>query len=310
MGNSSYTMMSHSPEWWMMYCHRSFEPSNQRLYSMSSEMEVTGCDSSTELKRVQVSSDHDDWKECGQHKSHGAAEWKCINCRRTFCGACKEFHDKMVPKKHHLLHRSKREKEAIILKEIFCNIHLNKELEMYCITDNRAICVLCALGPSHKDHTIEELEKSADKIRSDVGVLLANVDKDYPKMEEYLASVRKTIANASLPEYNDLVDKMMEKAIAQIKLNAANLKADENRKADKLKKKEADLKSQQEEIQSKLLSSRQFLETCTDLQLVTQGKRYLQELGDIVLPDMSNDERPGQLTEVDIQQHISRNIFS
>ena len=37
--------------WWMIFCHRPFEPSNQRLYSISSKMEVTGCDSSTELKR-------------------------------------------------------------------------------------------------------------------------------------------------------------------------------------------------------------------------------------------------------------------
>ena len=40
MGNSSYTMMSHSPEWWMIFCHRPLEPSNQRLYYISSEMEV------------------------------------------------------------------------------------------------------------------------------------------------------------------------------------------------------------------------------------------------------------------------------
>ena len=51
MGNSSYTMMSRSPEWWMIFCYRPFEPSNQRLYYISSEMEVTGCDNSTELKR-------------------------------------------------------------------------------------------------------------------------------------------------------------------------------------------------------------------------------------------------------------------
>ncbi|KAK3096918.1 hypothetical protein FSP39_004752 [Pinctada imbricata] len=50
MGNSSYTMMSHSPEWWMIFCHRPFEPSNQRLYSMSSEMEVTGCDMTDSLR--------------------------------------------------------------------------------------------------------------------------------------------------------------------------------------------------------------------------------------------------------------------
>ncbi|KAK3093799.1 hypothetical protein FSP39_020385 [Pinctada imbricata] len=52
MGNSSYTMMSHSPEWWMIFCHRPFEPSNQRLYSMSSEMEVTGCDKQTTFGEV------------------------------------------------------------------------------------------------------------------------------------------------------------------------------------------------------------------------------------------------------------------
>ncbi|KAK3085527.1 hypothetical protein FSP39_004705 [Pinctada imbricata] len=51
MGNSSYTMMSHSPEWWMIFCHRPFEPSNQRLYSMSSEMEVTGCDKDERIER-------------------------------------------------------------------------------------------------------------------------------------------------------------------------------------------------------------------------------------------------------------------
>ncbi|KAK3108389.1 hypothetical protein FSP39_006905 [Pinctada imbricata] len=40
------TMMSHSPELWMIFCHRPFEPPNQRLYSVSYEMEETGCDCS------------------------------------------------------------------------------------------------------------------------------------------------------------------------------------------------------------------------------------------------------------------------
>ncbi|KAK3108484.1 hypothetical protein FSP39_008926 [Pinctada imbricata] len=95
-GNSSYTMMSHSPEWWMIFCHRPFEPSNQKLYSMSSEMEVTGCMASQPVSERLC-------EPCEKAKKDVKARTLCYECHVLLCEPCSDYHQRLKSTKDHNL---------------------------------------------------------------------------------------------------------------------------------------------------------------------------------------------------------------
>ncbi|KAK3099466.1 hypothetical protein FSP39_004920, partial [Pinctada imbricata] len=239
------------------------------------------------------------------------AVWKCINCEDYLCEACKESHKLgRITRKHRLLHISEKEKETSVLKEVFCPIHEKKELEMYCVTDCKSICVLCVADASHRGHELESLNEYAEKIRYKVGSSLSSADSVYPKIGDNMENVR-TILNSQLSGSDDLIDSVMKNAIAQIKLNAANLKATEKGKAEILRKRERDLKQRQEDVKSKLLASRRFLETCTDAELIEKGQRFIEDLDAISLSNGKSepDESSGQLTRNEINQKLGMNLF-
>ncbi len=69
----------------------------------------------------------------------------CLVCLNSYCQTHLEQHDSFFKGKKHNLSEATGQ-----LQEMICHEH-EKQLEMYCITDQQCICVLCAKY-EHKNH--------------------------------------------------------------------------------------------------------------------------------------------------------------
>ena len=120
--------------------------------------------------------------------------WKCIQCGDYLCDECADGHRKGKKSRYHrLLHFNDREEEDEIRFEVFCRKHTDKEIQMFCYTDNKMMCSTCA-SEEHKGHDVKLIEIRAEQVRTNVGKVLTEVDKTVP---EYTDAIRKLDTLAS-----------------------------------------------------------------------------------------------------------------
>ncbi|CAG9323079.1 unnamed protein product [Blepharisma stoltei] len=96
-----------------------------------------------------------------------------------------------------------------------CKNH-NKELEAFCNTDKKILCVSCILEDGHKSHEIFPISKAATKhreklenIKNSVSQIEANILKEQDKLEKKQSSI-KNAQNKLLAEFSELYQSVRE----------------------------------------------------------------------------------------------------
>jgi len=90
------------------------------------------------------------------------ATFYCLDCQEYFCEACAKVHQKAKISKHHQIIAIEKMKDEVEIKSISnsqssCQIHQQKEVELFCNDCKLPICLLCVdQHPSHKISTLSK----------------------------------------------------------------------------------------------------------------------------------------------------------
>ena len=105
-------------------------------------------------------------EECGENK----AELHCKECKSYLCSLCsKQVHNLKIMKNHSIsLYdaendiSSKNNQSKCFTNYFICDLHHQKEKELYCETCEQCVCVYCIVG-AHRSHSeISVIDKVAD----------------------------------------------------------------------------------------------------------------------------------------------------
>ena len=102
-----------------------------------------------------------------------AATVDCEGCAASFCDECfDQIHQPNFMKSHKkaevgaVANKQRQERRQERLRG--CAAHPNKEVDVYCTTDNDLVCSLCAQFGAHKGHECMTLEQAAAQLGSEL----------------------------------------------------------------------------------------------------------------------------------------------
>ncbi|XP_028305101.1 transcription intermediary factor 1-alpha isoform X2 [Gouania willdenowi] len=175
----------------------------------------------------------------------------CMECVEFLCVTCIEAHQRVKFTRDHTIRQKEEMSPAVGLstqKPVFCDIHKQEPLKLFCETCDRLTCRDCQLL-KHKDHNYQFLE---DAYR--------NHRQYLEKMTQQLQEKRKTIEDMSCCINSGLqqVDENRKSVTNEIKRSICNLIMEINRKGKILvnqlealtKDHELGLKKQQDDVNS------------------------------------------------------------
>uniref|UniRef100_A0A8C1SE98 Tripartite motif-containing protein 16 n=1 Tax=Cyprinus carpio TaxID=7962 RepID=A0A8C1SE98_CYPCA len=110
----------------------------------------------------------------------------CLVCLNSYCQTHLEQHESLFKgKRHNLTEATER------LQEMICHEH-DKHLEMYCITDQRCICVLCAKY-EHKNHNTVSAAAQRTEKQHQLNETRWSFQQRIQQREKYLQQLRETV---------------------------------------------------------------------------------------------------------------------
>ncbi|XP_033987355.1 transcription intermediary factor 1-alpha isoform X6 [Trematomus bernacchii] len=176
----------------------------------------------------------------------------CVECVEFLCVTCIEAHQRVkFTRDHTIRQKEEMSPEAVVMstqKPVFCDVHKQEPLKLFCETCDRLTCRDCQLL-KHKDHNYQFLEDAYRNHRQ----YLEN-------MTQQLQDKRRTIAEVSSCISNGLqqVDENRKSVTNEIKKSICGLIMEINRKGKILvnqlealtKDHELGLKKQQDDVNS------------------------------------------------------------
>lgn len=189
---------------------------------------------------------------CMSCEDNTEATGYCVECVEFLCVTCIEAHQRVkFTRDHTIRQKEEMSPEAVGIstqKPVFCDIHKQEPLKLFCETCDRLTCRDCQLQ-KHKDHNYQFLE---DAYR--------NHREHLENMTRQLQDKRKAIEDVSNAISNGLqqVDENRKAVTTEIKKSICNLIMEINRKGKILvnqlealtKDHETALKKQQEDVYS------------------------------------------------------------
>ncbi|XP_051990792.1 E3 ubiquitin-protein ligase TRIM47-like isoform X2 [Xyrauchen texanus] len=124
------------------------------------------------------------------------ASKSCLTCLESYCQAHFEHHEEFHSgKPHNVIDATGR------LQEMFCPKH-DKQLDLYCCTDQQCICYLCMVD-EHKNHAIvsaasqrTEKQKQLKETQKTFKLRIQNRDKEVQGLKEALKSYKDSAQKA------------------------------------------------------------------------------------------------------------------
>ncbi|XP_056320866.1 E3 ubiquitin/ISG15 ligase TRIM25-like isoform X2 [Danio aesculapii] len=138
----------------------------------------------------------------------------CMACLNSYCQSHLEQHEDLFKgKKHNLMDATAQ------LQEMVCRKH-DKIKEVFCLTDNKCICVLCTMD-EHKNHnTVSAAAQRAEKQKHLKGLKrkfqqrIKQGEKDLQKLRDAVKSYKcsaQAAVNYSEKIFNELISSIMRR---------------------------------------------------------------------------------------------------
>ena len=148
--------------------------------------------------------------ECGDDNDPVVA--LCVDCELYLCQDCNKVHGKKN-KMHDILLLSSITNEGCAVqpteKVLYCPEHRKNELDYYCETCDKLLCIYCATKREHAEHTHELVEKMASKHRAVLADIIAPVEE----MSENLSKAEANIVSTQekIKEQASEIDQEIDK---------------------------------------------------------------------------------------------------
>ncbi|XP_061185492.1 uncharacterized protein LOC133193546 [Saccostrea echinata] len=103
----------------------------------------------------------------------------CVDCSDMLCTKCRDIHNSIrSTMKHEVLAKSKISSSKVFRRNLFCEDHSDRKLEVYCFDHEKPCCLMCATITHRKCDRVEILEKCAKSVKTeDVDSLLESFKK-------------------------------------------------------------------------------------------------------------------------------------
>ena len=113
-------------------------------------------------------------KMCFQCETE-SADWKCQDCDRSFCAACKRDHDKVKVLQGHVWIELAESQDGLVLDApVACSMHSGKQAKYFCFECDVMLCSLCLLQ-GHDGHKRDTVHNATGHVKSKVDEKLAAV---------------------------------------------------------------------------------------------------------------------------------------
>ena len=212
----------------------------------------------------------------------------CINCTLCLCEDCNKCH-----RKKNKTHDVVQLNEACLPmatggagvqpkeKVIHCPKHNKNELDYYCETCDKIVCLYCTVK-DHVGHTHDIVEVTATKHRNELTKMIAPIEK----MSENLSKAKETIITMKdkilkqVTEVDEMIDKCYTEQLTRLNEHHQELK---KQLQDELSQKEIALTTQLEDIKSvqdqlaNMKKQREGLEKTTDRKVLSKKKEDIEK---------------------------------
>jgi len=227
-----------------------------------------------------------------------AATVYCVECQQKLCQTCEQDHKKFKGTSLHSIVNigDKFEKETFFEASLAnCDNHIGKQLEIYCLECELAICMMCYIK-AHNSHKCSDVKEVADEFRNQMANDVEKTTVGVEKCREMLKGLEK--------EKNDFSEQVAKVGI-EISEKAEQLKQMIDVHKDKLtnelssmkQKRMKEIESLREEIERQLLSMESY-------------KKYVDEVRqkgtacDIARAASSLHDRAGELLMFGVIEHM------
>ncbi|XP_067000025.2 E3 ubiquitin-protein ligase TRIM33 [Anabrus simplex] len=152
-----------------VHCHVSNIIENQFLMEIEGDNDASQC--AMKLNNLKCTSCHD---------NATATSW-CVECSEYICDNCVQAHQRLKITKEHTI-KSKEEAEhdnqasasSTIPKSLYCSVHRQERLSLFCETCDKLTCRDCQLT-DHRDHKYKFIHEIASETRAMISNLLSEV---------------------------------------------------------------------------------------------------------------------------------------
>ena len=218
--------------------------------------------------------------ECGDDNDPVVAV--CVNCKSYLCQDCNKVHSKKN-KIHDIVSLSSITDATTQSTEkvLYCPEHRKNELDYYCETCDKLLCIYCATKREHAEHTHEQVEKMASKHRGMLAEMIAPVEemsRNLSKAEANIVSIQEKI-KAQASEIDQEIDNCYVEQLQELNKHHKQLK---ERLHDAVSQKETALKEQLKNVKSvqdelvKLTKLREGLDKAPDSKVLSTKKQDIE----------------------------------
>ena len=225
-----------------------------------------------------------------KHKPEGETELKCedcgkddpvvalcVDCELYLCQDCNKYHSKKKSQ-HNIVSLGNPIKERVR----YCPEHKKNELDYYCETCDKLLCIYCATKKEHAEHTHELLNKMAAKHRGVLAEAIAPVDEmieNLSKAEANIVSTQEKIKEQA-NEIDQEIDKCYYEQLKELNKRHKQLKEQLHnamlRKDEAMKKQLEEMKSVQDELVG-LKELREELEKTSDCKVLSKKQQDVED---------------------------------
>ena len=220
--------------------------------------------------------------KCDDCKKDGPVVALCIDCELYLCKVCHEYHSNKNTE-HNIVSldvSSGTKSLASVQKVLYCPNHPKNELDYYCKTCDKIVCLYCTVK-DHVGHTHDIVEKTASEHRNVLRKIITPVDEmieNLSKAEANIVSTQEKIKEQA-NEIDQEIDKCYYEQLQELNKCHKQLKkqlrdaVSENEKA--LKKQLNNVTSLQDELKN-VKELREGLEKTPDHKIFSTKKQDVE----------------------------------
>ena len=160
--------------------------------------------------------------KCSSGLDENPAVGRCLTCSDYLCESCCTIHQKQKVTKDHdvktleeIKHSDKKTGIRSLHKRRNCSEHKDKQLELYCKSCKKVICLVCAVV-NHNKHECAVINEVRAEIQKELEKQISKVQakevefQDHQKSAEKLLGVSNGAANSSKMEINKACDGLIQ----------------------------------------------------------------------------------------------------